>query len=135
MSDENRVRTAPRCAHCLREEGGQHHPLCKQAVPQRQRTTMPVWFKGLKDREGGLPARHPKAKALLLLRGASLRVWETALLELIDRDPLPVLTALANAAEAEDALWAHPCEVNDCKLAASPCACGAAHCKDHPHVS
>jgi hypothetical protein len=72
--------------------------------PHEQRTALvlPVWRKGDKDPVAGSPLRHPRAKALLLLSGASPDVMTAALLALTDRDPLPVLTALADAIEAQE---------------------------------
>lgn len=62
----------------------------------------PAWRKGDKDPERGNPVRHPRNKALLLLKDASPEVMRSALLALIDRDPLPVLTALAGATEVAE---------------------------------
>lgn len=62
----------------------------------------PVWRKGGKAPDAGTPLRHPRAKALLLLEGASPEVMRAALLALTDRDPLPVLTALCDAIEAAE---------------------------------
>ncbi len=73
------------------------HPHAERAA-----LVFPVWRKGDKDPGAGNPLRHPRAKALLLLSGASPDVMTAALLALTDRDPLPVLTALADAIEAQE---------------------------------
>jgi hypothetical protein len=65
-------------------------------------TKFPVWVKGEKDPEAGKPLRHPRNKALLLLDSATADDLRNALRVLIDRDPLPVLTALADAIDARE---------------------------------
>lgn len=66
--------------------------------PHAERTALvfPVWRKGDKDPEARNPLRHPRRKALLLLDSATGDDLRNALRVLIDRDPLPVLTALAD---------------------------------------
>lgn len=45
------------------------------------------------------------------------------------------LAAQMNYTEGQDDGNGDPCEVDDCNRPAQPCACGAAHCDTHPHVS
>lgn len=69
--------------------------------PHKERAALvfPVWRKGDKAPDAGNPLRHPRAKALLLLRDASPEVMRATLLALTDRDPVPVLTALCDVIE------------------------------------
>lgn len=109
MTRQERERAAlrhacPRCwAHvaqpCLdmRSWGGKapvQHPHAERAA-----LVFPVWRKGDKAPDAGNPLRHPRAKALLLLRDASPEIMRAVLLALADRDPMTVLTALCDVIE------------------------------------
>lgn len=154
MTRKEREQAALRhaCPACTAEAGMPCTSLaggfdCVLKHPHAERTALvfPVWRKDDKAPDAGNPLRHPRAKALLLARDASPEVMRAALLALTDRDPLPVLTALADAIEAEEAMkswreWSRerkeerPCEAEGCDNPAASCNCGNAHCPVHPHI-
>ncbi len=68
----------------------------------RERMSPPVWRKSDRAPDAGTPGRHTRARALLLAEDASPDAMRAALTALIKRDPLPVLTALADAIEREE---------------------------------
>lgn len=87
----------------LHEEGQQFRAAPTETMPASE-NRFPTWRKADRSPESGRPLRHPRDKALLLLANASPEIMRAALTALVNRDPLPVLGALADAIEVAEAM-------------------------------